>query len=283
MSVRLWLLGLLGCAIGAMAQERVSVPSLDAAQGYAVVLPGFWFAAPKAGRAPAWLLLHGCGGPYGRDGVPTARMHDYARLLNENGMHALVLDSLTPRGEKELCTQRTGQRRVTQTERRRDALGALAWLAARGDVDGQRLGLIGWSNGASTVLAATNLAHPEVAAATVRPSHAVAFYPGCADEGRRGYRPVAPLLLLLGAADDWTPIAPCQAMALRAGAPQPQVQVYAGAFHGFDGNGPVRLRKDVPGGARPGQGVHVGGDAAARAASRAELQRFLKAMALPAP
>ena len=293
---RLYLLVLLAFGAGALAQQRVDVPSLDAQQGAAVMLPGYWFAVPRNGRAPAWVLLHGCGGPYAgdssragvphegvpaarvREGVLSARMREHAKLLNQQGMHALVLDSLTPRGEKELCTQRTGQRRITQTQRRRDALGALAWLAARDDVDATRLGLIGWSNGGSTVLAATNANHAEVAAAAVRPSHAVAFYPGCVDEERRGYRPVAPLLLLLGAADDWTPIAPCQALAARAAAPKPEMHVYDGAYHGFDGQGPVRLRRDVPGGARPGDGVHVGGDAAARDASRAALQTFLKSM-----
>ena len=275
-----WLcwLGLLACACGAAAQQRVSVPSLDAPHGAALGLPGYWFAAPGAARAPAWVLLHGCGGPYDADGKPTRRMHDYAKLLNEQGMHALVLDSLTPRGEKELCTQRTGQRRVTQTQRRRDALGALQWLAARADVDAARLGLIGWSNGGSTVLAATNASHAEVAAATVRASRAVAFYPGCGEEQRRGYRPVAPLLLLLGEADDWTPVAPCQALAARAEAPQIEVHVYPGAYHGFDGQAKVRLRSDVPNGARPGAGVHVGGDAAARDASLAALRAWLKAM-----
>ena len=282
MRARMGLLGLLVCAAGAAAQQRVSVPSLDAPQGAAVSLPAYWFAAPGSGRAPAWALLHGCGGPYVREGVLSARMHAYAKLLNAHGMHALVLDSLTPRGEKELCTQRTGQRRVTQIQRRRDALGALQWLAARDDVDGARLGLLGWSNGGSTVLAATNANHNEVSAASVRPSHAVAFYPGCADEERRGYRPVAPLLLLLGEVDDWTPIAPCQRLAARASAPKTELHVYAGAHHGFDGQGPVRLRGDVPGGAKPGAGVHVGGDAAARDASRAALQTFLKSMAAPA-
>jgi dienelactone hydrolase len=278
MTPRPWLWALLALACGAGAQQRVDVPSLDAPQGTAVALPGYWFAALHDGRAPAWVLLHGCGGAYAREGVLTQRMRDYAKLLNQQGMHALVLDSLTPRGEKELCTQRTGQRHVTQTQRRRDALGALAWLAARDDVDAAHLGLIGWSNGGSTVLAATNANHTEVAAAAVRPSRAVAFYPGCVDEERRGYRPVAPLLLLLGAADDWTPAAPCQALAARAAAPKPAVHVYEGAYHGFDGLAAVRLRRDVPGGARPGAGVHVGGDPAARDASRAALQGFLKTM-----
>jgi dienelactone hydrolase len=208
-------------------------------------------------------------------------MRRYAALINAQGMHALVIDSLSPRGERELCTQRTGQRKVTQTQRRRDALGALSWLAGRPDVDPSRLGLLGWSNGGSAVLAATNLAHPEVQAAKVRASRAVAFYPGCEDERRRGYRPAAPLLLLIGEADDWTPAAPCHALADEAASPRPVVHGYAGAYHEFDGDRPLRLRTDVPNGARPGQGVHVGGDAAAREASRAELLEVLRAMVAP--
>ena len=38
---------------------------------------------------------------------------------------------------------------------------------------------------------------------------------------------------------------------------------------------PVRLRKDVPNGVNPGQGVHVGGNAAAWRASRDRVVRFL--------
>ena len=81
--------------------------------------------------------------------------------------------------------------------------------------------------------------------------------------------------MLLGEADDWTPAAPCKALATAAG-PRVQWEAYAGAFHGFDGTGAVRLRRDVPNGTHPGQGVHVGGDPTARAASAARLEQFIR-------
>ncbi len=262
-------------SVAAAAPERVSVPSLDNPGGVAVDLPGHWFRAPVAGPAPAVLALHGCGGLYDGRGRLAERYIELASRLNALGVHMLVTDSLQPRGEKELCTQRTGQRKVTQLQRRRDALGGLQWLAAQPGVDAARLGLLGWSNGGSTVLAASNQRHPEVAAARVRPTLVVAFYPGCESELARGYQPIARLLMLLGAADDWTPAAPCQALAAAAG-PDVQWEAYAGAFHGFDGTGPVRLRRDVPNGVHPGQGVHVGGDPAARAAAALRLEQFVR-------
>jgi dienelactone hydrolase len=267
---------LLALAAGMAAAEPVRVPSLDAPAGTPVALPGHWFPVSRPGAAPAMLLLHGCSGAVDRQGALAARYSRLALHLNALGIHALAIDSLSPRGERELCTQAIGSRRVTQLQRRRDALGALQWLAAQPGVDPARLGVLGWSNGGSTVLAATNRRHREVAAAAVLPSLAVAFYPGCESELRRGYRPAAPLLLLLGEADDWTPPAPCKALAAAAG-DVVQWEAYPGAVHGFDGSGPVRLRRDVPGGVRPGQGVHVGGDAAARAAAALRLDQFLRA------
>jgi len=125
------------------------------------------------------------------------------------------------------------------------------------------------------VLAATNLQQREVAAAARRPAFAVAFYPGCEAELKRGYRASAPLLMMVGEADDWTPAEPCRQLADRAEGAPAEFVAFPGAYHGFDGTSPVRLRHDVPNGVRPGEGVHVGGDPAAREASRDGLVGFL--------
>jgi len=259
----------------ALAHERVVFPSLDPPNGPPVMLVGHWFAASAVGApAGAIALFHGCGGAYDRQGALDRRMRDYTVWLHERGWSVLVVDSLGPRGEKETCTQRTGHRRVTQANRRRDALAAIDWLAQRTDVNPLRIGLIGWSNGGSTVLAATNVRHPDVAASTARPAFAVAFYPGCEAERTRGYEPDAPLLVLVGEADDWTPAAACHRLAADGG-PDVEIEGYARAYHGFDSTQPVRLRRDVPNGVRPGQGVHVGGDAEALRRSRERLGAFL--------
>jgi dienelactone hydrolase len=258
----------------ARAGASVEVPVADA-DGSARKLPAFWFAAKgdAAKPTPALVLLHGCGGPYNPRGELSFRMREYAALLNAAGYSALVVDSLTPRGETELCTQKNGSRRVTQSNRRLDALAALEWLAARREVDGTRLALLGWSNGGSTVLAATNTKNQVVRAARVKPKAAIAFYPGCQSDLNGGYETTTPVLMLVGAIDDWTPPEPCKALA--ATTSSLQLQTFADAYHGFDGTAPVRQRADVPNGVNPGKGVHVGGNPAAREASQKALLAFL--------
>lgn len=282
MALGLWA----ACAAGAPsdAVERVQFQAPAGESGGTVALQAWWYRppaalAPATGKdtrpLPAVVMLHGCGGMLNRRGQPAERMREYAALLNEQGWHALAVDSLTPRGEKELCTQRIGTRKINQNDRRRDALAALQWLATQPGVDGQRLALLGWSHGGSAVLAASNLRHADVAAAQVLPRLSVAFYPGCGSDLRGGYRPAADTLVLVGKADDWTPAAPCQALAAPRGAApdrrEVRVVAYEGAYHGFDGTVPLRLRTDVPNGVYPGQGVHVGGHPVAREQSRKEL------------
>lgn len=288
--------GALLVSLGAAAQpgERVQFPSLDGAGNAPVLLSGVWLPIPPSGsalagplavggaaRAPAVVLLHGCGGAFdAKTGQLSRRMRDYAELVHRAGLHALVLDSFGPRQEIELCTQKNGSRRVNQSHRRLDALAAVEWLAAREEVDPTRIGLIGWSHGGSTVLAATNLNQRDVREATTRPAFAVAFYPGCSVERGRRYEGTAPLLLLVGEADDWTPAAPCDALVREAGKAAGERKTieyerYKGAYHGFDSQSALRVRTDVPNGVRGAAGVHVGADPAARADAREKLLRFL--------
>lgn len=270
-------LALVQAWLPARAQERVAVPSLELQHGTPVLLAGFWFPVHPAVDRPAVVLLHGCGGAYDRHGGLTSRMRDYAALLNQEGWHVLVLDSLSARGLSELCTQRPSARTVKVLNRRKDALGALEWLARQPGVDRERLVLLGWSNGGSTVLAATNRRADEVKDAAAQPRAAVAFYPGCEQELRRGYEAAAPLLMLLGDSDDWTPPQACRDLARAAQGAPVRLVGYPGAVHGFDNEGAVRVRRDVPGGTHPGLGVHVGGQAAAREDSRGQLLAFLRA------
>jgi len=88
-------------------------------------------------------------------------MRSYAELLAKMGWHVLALDSFSARGVKEICTRaRGGRAQVSQTLRRADTAAAIAWLSRHEAVDKNRLGLMGWSNGGTTVLAYTHHGDP---------------------------------------------------------------------------------------------------------------------------
>ncbi|MFM8510520.1 MAG: hypothetical protein ACKOCU_09430, partial [Betaproteobacteria bacterium] len=143
-----------GLAAASAEPQRVMVPSHDRGpNGQPVMLMGYWSPSPvqptpgqgsaaghgaAASHAGAMLLLHGCSGPYEPSGDLSSRMRGYTDWLLRQGWSVLVLDSLTTRGERELCTQRLGTRKVTQTHRRLDAWGGLSWLAQQPGVDAQR-------------------------------------------------------------------------------------------------------------------------------------------------
>jgi dienelactone hydrolase len=224
------------------------------------------------------VALHGCGGLFtaseGRRGELNARHQAMADMLVAEGYAVLFPDSLTPRGEKELCTQRIGERTVGQVQRRADALAAIAWAAAQPWTPAQRVALLGWSHGGSTVLGTTDVRRADVAAQAVRPALAIAFYPGCTAALQAGYRPSTRLVLMLGEKDDWTAPGPCIELGRAAGA---EVHVYAGSYHDFDNPvAKVRVRRDVPNGVHPGQGVHVGGNPKARAQAYGRLLQLLR-------
>ena len=70
---------------------------------------------------------------------------------------------------------------------------------------------------------------------------------------------------------------PCVELAQRAkGEPKPKVELYPGAFHGFDSLAPLRVRTDVPNGVNKGAGVTVSGEPQARRASREAMLGFLR-------
>lgn len=232
---------------------------------------GWWLPAAAQGQRPAVIGLHGCGGLYVR-GELNARERAMTELLRERGFHVFLPDSFTPRGLKELCTVPLAERRVRASDRRADIRQALDWVAARPDVDRTRIVVLGWSHGGSAVLAALN---HRMEAMPLQARAAVAFYPGCSPYARTqgSYLPVAPLLILIGARDDWTPPAPC--VELGKWTPKVMVRVLADSHHGFDHpSSRVRTRRDVP--TRHGNGVTVGSNPRAREEAYAAMLEFLQ-------
>jgi dienelactone hydrolase len=89
---------------------------------------------------------------------------------------------------------------------------------------------------------------------------------------------VAPLLVLIGDKDDWTPAEACRQLAegARAAGHPVTIKVYPGAHHSFDSPNPVRyLSTRINANAPGGRGATTGGDPEAWADSVREVAAFL--------
>lgn len=217
---------LLALALPDAARAGQFVEFDNGAEGSGHARLAAYLALPRsAGPHPAVVLLHGCGGFH-------AQMLSWADRLSRWGYVALAVDSFGPRGISVRCGG--------FGEQPADSYAALHYLATRPFVDTTRVAVMGFSMGGISVLRDLERGRP-VALQPQEFRAGIAFYPDCA--GSSGFM-TAPVLLLIGQADDWTPASACEAMVAGKGdigiSRQPgdrsavQLVVYPGAYHAFD-------------------------------------------------
>lgn len=230
----------------------VTFPSADGK----TELTGYLYAPTDAQPHPAIVMLHGRAGPYSslKRGTYTAetlsaRHRMWGELWAKQGYVALLVDSFGPRGHPAGFPKNAYQDRPADVSERvvrpLDAYGALAYLRGRSDVLGDRVALHGWSNGGMTVLSAMAFDSPALANADpVRGFRAaLAQYPSCRTQSQEpGYRPYAPLLVLVASEDDEVSPEVCRRFAETMSARNQPVELvlYAGAHHSYDDPGKTK-------------------------------------------
>jgi len=180
------------------------------------------------GRGPAMVIAHGSGGRL------AGREDAWARRLHAAGIATFVVDSFGPRA---LASTSRDQSRLSTMVNVADALAALRLLATHPRIDPARIGIIGFSRGGQAALyTALQPLRRGIVDGELRFAAHVALYPSCSIPYRAREVTGAPLLMLLGAADDYTPAPACRAYAdwFRARGAPVQVAEYAGAYHDFD-------------------------------------------------
>jgi len=183
------------------------------------------FKPEGSGPFPAIIVLDGCSGL-------TERADMWALRLRDWGYLSMIVDSHSSRGGGNCSTPR----RVTKLDRALDAHAAKTHLKTMPEVDPRRIGIIGFSEGAGTILEAinTNVSHYLLPEGENTPFNAaVAFYPFCTPNS---IETDVSTLILVGEEDDWTPAAACL-----DNLPQPEtenveikIKNYPGAHHCFD-------------------------------------------------
>ena len=294
-------------AASARADERprytgwsVSMPTTTR-DGATEEIPARILKPPSDGPFSAVVVLHDCSGLGPRSSGAPLR---WATLLAAQGYVAIIPDSFSTRGFAEgVCAQPDEAvpqlRRVAPIQRAYDAYAALAYLRSLPYVDGVHVGVIGGSHGGSSALAAMVTPASDKAPLAEERRHGfaagIALYPGCAnrygnwsathEHGTYGaitaysgvYQPIAPLLILVGERDDWTPAKPCEELTERAEAAgyPVSIKVYPGAQHSFDSSAPVRyLPNRRNANSETGRGATTGGDPVAWADAIKEVTAF---------
>jgi dienelactone hydrolase len=262
-------------------------------------------ALQRDGRSPAVILAHGTGG------VSDEREYAWAKRLNSWGIAAFIVDSYTGRGiTPPIYANQPGFTHVAAHIL--DAYLALELLSTHPKIDASRVAVMGFSRGGELALNA--IFERFRAGAISAPNRFAAYipvYPYCNFRHVGASLVSAPMLMLLGGADDMTEPGPCEHAAswLKGRGVPVRVVIYPGAYHGFDRLRPVvfdrayvgitkceaeynldtftirRLDTSTPLATQAANeawlrecrklGGHVGGDPGAREASIAEVQRFL--------
>lgn len=238
----------IACAAAIHTAEAATTQDVNFVNGQGVNLAGKLYQPNGAGPFPAIILMHGCSGMYSysntANGVASLYT-DWAARLNNAGYAALVVDSFTPRNAKQ---NQCGDGAVGTSEvndRPYDAAAAAEFLATQPKVNPAKIGVLGWSHGGSSVMAALDsLAIP----GNDLIKAAVAFYPGCGLFDAFGgiststWMPHVPLLINAGGIDALYTSGYCDTRVNNAKALGASVAtgnpvtltVYPGAQHSFD-------------------------------------------------
>ena len=225
--------------LGGCAGERIEFPSekLAGTREAKYPIPARLVLPAGTGPYPVIILLHGCGGTGGALNGGPSHLSDWASRVTGWGYAAFIPDSFLARNIGSVCAP-ADQPKVTVTDRSGDVISAALYLRTRPDIDGARIGVIGFSHGGATAarlaIPPAGIAHPGLIRA------AVDYYGSCVNP--TAYTGV-PLLALAGEADDWgNPAATCRRFADAVGPGKPvAVTTYPGVTHAYD-NPTIRTR-----------------------------------------
>jgi dienelactone hydrolase len=262
-------------AVAFAAVAALGLSGLAAAQaeapGETVTIPGATFStwsvkdvrgrfgrpAGATAKGPAVLILHGSGGVDGRGAF-------HATALQEAGIATLEITMF----------QIGGRPRAGHGATMPHAAAALGWLAARSDINAERLGVMGFSwGGVMTVLLSSEQVQEQLGKDVPRPVAFAPFYPVCTNMARflrsakhnfynaHTRMSASPMLIHIGTHDHYEDgERPCDAFVAMwpaAARERTIVRNVEGATHGFDSQAGSRRFHDEFAFAGRGGTVHV--------------------------
>jgi dienelactone hydrolase len=194
-------------------------------------------------KVPAVILVHGSGG------ISPGREMRIGQTLADAGFAAFVLDYYQPRGITKDTDYMAKVMAVTEFDAATDAYRALRVISTHPAIDGNRVGMMGFSYGGMAV----RIAMDERVRERVAPAHPgfAAFvdnYGPCFQDWGTTRVNGAPLLTLRGTEDASNDLAACKAReaALRDLGTDVDARIYEGAGHAWESATPRKLFEDSP-------------------------------------
>jgi dienelactone hydrolase len=162
---------------------------------------------------------------------------DYLKMYQEQGYATFQLNSFKSRG----ITSTVGsQDEVTIAAVILDAYRALEKLSKHPKINRDKVALTGWSLGGGVTLFAGWLPLKEAITDQVSFAAHLAFYPPCFINPENLSFTKAPIHILIGEADNWTPAKPCIDLVEKlSDKTNISITTYPDAHHGFDSEEPV--------------------------------------------
>ena len=162
---------------------------------------------------------------------------DYLKMYQEEGYATFQLNSFKSRG----ITSTVGsQDEVTIAAVILDAYKALEQLSKHPKINRDKVALTGWSLGGGVTLFAGWMPLKEAITDQVSFAAHLAFYPPCFINPENLSFTKAPIHILIGEADNWTPAKPCVNLVEKlSDKTNISIITYPDAHHGFDSEEPV--------------------------------------------
>jgi dienelactone hydrolase len=198
------------------------------ANGKPVTLTGTLSIAQGQGKLPVAILMHGSGG-IGPNIPP------WVQALNASGISTFVLDGFTGRGLTGVGHDQILLGRLNFTL---DMYRAMEVLAKHPRVDANRIAMIGFSRGGQGVLfASLDRFHKQWNKSGASVAAYVPFYPDCGTSYRDDTVTTGgPIRIHHGEPDDYNPLRSCLTYVdrLKAAGRDVTITAYSNAEHGFD-------------------------------------------------
>ena len=167
---------------------------------------------------------------------------DYIKMYQEEGFATFELNSFKSRGISSIVGS---QNQVTVAAIILDSYRALEKLAKHSKIDKDKVAITGWSLGGGVALFSGWMPLKNIISKELSFAAHLAFYPPCFFNPENLSFTKAPMHILIGEDDNWTPANPCENLVDTLSKNNNiGITVYPNSHHGFDSQEPVHRNEN---------------------------------------